>query len=344
MVQVAFGMFFVVSGTPDTYHSCPFKDEKPWKWRVLYNDADFVLATQTTFPADKWTFIKEADVEDGTISGEDNIKLHYWYVPGDAAKPTVLISHGRGMCMGKYEVVLRMNMLHRAGYNVMAIELRNHGGSDNNAEKLYFWGTEEYKDYLTAIKFLEDKKSATKSRIGIMGSSFSGGVSAVVMGMEPTIKAAWVDSPACDPKAILVFSANNIAGGVLKGIVPPTVEGVFKSYTSKSKSPVEELIGVEQVKKLREDQHMYFVGGSADQVVPFSVTEACYNNAMGSPGGVKGNVEKWFPDIETQFNLKTKSGKYQYTNSHVVDELYLPEDYEKRMLGFFNRTICAGKC
>ncbi|HEX2908308.1 MAG TPA: prolyl oligopeptidase family serine peptidase [Phototrophicaceae bacterium] len=138
-----------------------------------------------------------------TIPSRDpKINLSAWFVPADEPEaPTVLITHGRGVgvadCKWNPRALLPAGMLHRAGYHVLLIDLREHG--DSTIED-GFWAanTEEYRDVLGAWDWLVKERGLTPERIGLFGYSGGTGASLIAMGQEPRIAAAWLDSVYAD--------------------------------------------------------------------------------------------------------------------------------------------------
>ncbi|MDX2163326.1 MAG: prolyl oligopeptidase family serine peptidase [bacterium] len=114
-------------------------------------------------------------------------------VPGETPVPTVIVVHGLGDCKQHPRSLLPAGMLHRAGYRVLMIDLREHGAS--TVEDGYWAGnTEEYRDVLSAWRWLVDDQAVPPEQIGIF--AYSGGTAAalIAMGDEPRITTAWLDS------------------------------------------------------------------------------------------------------------------------------------------------------
>jgi len=139
------------------------------------------------------------DYETVEIPSRDaGVTLSAWYVAGDSGKPTVMVVHGLGVgapdCKHQPRALLPAGILHRAGYNVLLIDLRNHGDSTSTGGK-WAAGTEEYRDVLGAWDWLQSEKGAVPAQIGLL--AYSGGTASalIAMGEEPRIPAIWLDSP-----------------------------------------------------------------------------------------------------------------------------------------------------
>jgi fermentation-respiration switch protein FrsA (DUF1100 family) len=124
-----------------------------------------------------------------------------WYVPATAADdpntPTVILVHGLNSCRHSTGILLPAGMLHKNGFNVLMIDLRNHGDSQIKDGR-YAGGTEEYKDVLGAWDWLTTQKNIPPERIGLIGESLGAATAMIAMGEEPRITATWEDSSFAD--------------------------------------------------------------------------------------------------------------------------------------------------
>ena len=60
-------------------------------------------------------------------------KLAGWWIPGDAADaPTVIMVHGIYSCRREANILVPAGMLHRAGFSVLLMDLRDHGDSEGD--------------------------------------------------------------------------------------------------------------------------------------------------------------------------------------------------------------------
>lgn len=135
-------------------------------------------------------------------SRDPAITLSAWFVPADAPDaPAVLITHGLGVgipdCKRNPRALLTAGMLHNAGYNVLLIDLREHGDSTIE-DGLWAGNTEEYLDVLGAWDWLVNERHIVPQRIGLYGYSGGTGAVLIAMGEEPRIAAAWLDSVYAD--------------------------------------------------------------------------------------------------------------------------------------------------
>jgi pimeloyl-ACP methyl ester carboxylesterase len=120
-------------------------------------------------------------------------ELAAWWIPQDAAdSPAVVLVHGIQSCRREATVLLAAGMLHRAGFSVFLMDLRDHGDSQGDDAR-FAAGSEEYLDVLGGWDWVRGQ-GVQEQKIGIVGFSF-GSLNAVVAGAEdPAVAAVWVDS------------------------------------------------------------------------------------------------------------------------------------------------------
>jgi uncharacterized protein len=129
--------------------------------------------------------------------GEASITIAGWWIPGPKAdSPAVIVVHGWGSCRRDPAILLPAGMLHREGFGVLMIDMRNHGDS-THAEGMYGFGSDEYRDILGAWDWLVGQ-GARSSSIGVLGQSGGAAAIVVAMGEEPRLVAGWEESGASD--------------------------------------------------------------------------------------------------------------------------------------------------
>ena len=148
-------------------------------------------------------------------SRDPAVSLHGWYVPAPeaapaaGAAPAVLVIHGHNACTREPQILLAAGMLHRNGFAVLMVDLRNHGRSTVTNGR-FAGGTNEYRDVLGAWDWLRAERSLDADRIGIVGFSLGAGSVLIAAGEEPGVAAAWEDSGWADvPTAIRAELSRN---------------------------------------------------------------------------------------------------------------------------------------
>src|SRR3954453_2704067 len=127
-------------------------------------------------------------------SRSDDITISGWYIGADDPNaPAVVVVHGHMACKRDQAVLLPAGMLHRNGFAVLLIDLRDHGDSTYEDGR-YAGGTEEYRDVLGAWDWLQTAKRARPERIGLLGVSRGAAAVLIARGEEPRVAATWEDS------------------------------------------------------------------------------------------------------------------------------------------------------
>jgi dipeptidyl aminopeptidase/acylaminoacyl peptidase len=96
-------------------------------------------------PADALLYFRDV-----TLTTADGLNLSAWYVPaGKPGTPTVLLAHG--LLDSKWTMLRLVPWLHDAGYNVMLLDFRGHGGSAHEPTTI---GSKEVWDIQAALDWL----------------------------------------------------------------------------------------------------------------------------------------------------------------------------------------------
>lgn len=163
--------------------------------------------------------------EDVEFPAQDGLRVSGWFIPSvseiGGSRATIILVHGWqwnrlgfdgsnlvANISGSEPVdLMRLIVdLNAGGYNVLAIDLRNHGESAT-AHPVTF-GQSEAKDLLGALEYLEDRDDIDMDRIGVMG--FSIGANAILFALPQTaqIKAAIAVQPMTPSVFTRRFSGN----------------------------------------------------------------------------------------------------------------------------------------
>ncbi len=123
-------------------------------------------------------------------------ELYGWWIPANAKKPTLALIHGWSRNVGR--VLPYIRHLHSLGYNLLAIDARNHGSSSVIVAPTVGTFTE---DLLAAIKYLAEKDASAK--LGVVGLSIGGGASIAAAGQDGRIQAAVTVGAIAHPIALM---------------------------------------------------------------------------------------------------------------------------------------------
>src|SRR5678815_3294000 len=104
-----------------------------------YKTTDWLQNTPSAFVA---TGSSNADLKPYTMSAyqdvslpsrDDKVTIKGWYVPAqgrdEATAPSVILVHGLNDCKHTPFILMPAGMLNKVGFNVLMIDLRNHGDS-----------------------------------------------------------------------------------------------------------------------------------------------------------------------------------------------------------------------
>lgn len=126
-----------------------------------------------------------------------NLTLRAWWIPGAKANgPSVILVHGHATCRRDDNILLPAGMLHRHGFGVLLVDLRDNGDSDDE-DLRWAAGTDEYLDVLGAWDWVR-AQGVPAERIGILGMSFGAATTVIAGGEEPRVRAVWEDSSFAD--------------------------------------------------------------------------------------------------------------------------------------------------
>jgi len=118
------------------------------------------------------------------LTEEDGTQLACWYTPGENGAVIILV-HGAKSNLAS--LTNHANMLREAGYGVLALTLRGHGGSSGRGNA---FGWQSGQDVAAAVDYLQ---AQGVSRIGALGLSMGSEVLLGSAADEPAIRAIVAD-------------------------------------------------------------------------------------------------------------------------------------------------------
>lgn len=125
--------------------------------------------------------------EDVYFITPDDFFISAWFVPSSrGAKKAVILVHGWGT--DRHEMMRYVPSLHKAGFHLLLLDLRNCGKSQKSFNSMGFY---EKQDVLAAARFLLEKKQM--KTLGILGISLGAATSVMSMAREPKIKAGFFE-------------------------------------------------------------------------------------------------------------------------------------------------------
>ena len=136
--------------------------------------------------------------ENVTISSRtEGIELDCWWIPANDSviqpAPTVVQIHGLRASKAGYAMLIVAGMLHDNGFNVLLVDLRDHGHSTIEDGRVSI-GTKEYIDAMSAVDWLIEEKAIPERMIGLWGNSMGAGTAAITFGQDERLQAVVLDS------------------------------------------------------------------------------------------------------------------------------------------------------
>ena len=261
-----------------------------------------------------------APVEVRIPSRDPGIEIAGWWLPaeadggaGGATAPTVIVVHGFTACRHDHAVLLPAGMLHRNGYSVLVMDLRDHGDSTREDGR-FAGGTDEYRDVLGAWDWVRTEQGVPASSIGLVGISLGAATVLLATGAQPDVAAVWEDSSYADlPSAIDAELTRSgyptflAFGGVLAA-------RLISGDDLTSYSPLDAVARL-------DGRPLYITHGTDD--TRLSVDYGHRLEAAARADG--GPVESWYVDGA------------EHTEAMVTHA----EEYERRLVGFFDGALAT---
>jgi pimeloyl-ACP methyl ester carboxylesterase len=143
--------------------------------------------------------------EDVTFRTLDGLSISGWFIPGSPGKPGILMVHGRGAT--RREALRYVPSLHKNGFNLLLIDLRNCGASDKSFNSM---GYHERKDVHAGIDYLINQRKILSA--GVFGYSMGASTCIMAMSENKRIKAGVFESGFSDFDTIIAEAAKRDFG------------------------------------------------------------------------------------------------------------------------------------
>lgn len=240
--------------------------------------------------------------------GDPDVVISGWWIPSSSGTSSAVVQvHGLGSCKRDPINLLEAGMLHRLGFNVLMIDLRNEGESTITNGR-YAGGLLEYRDVLGAWDWLQSAKSIPAARIGLAGFSMGAAAVLIAAGQESRVRAVWEDSGFAD---INVTISDELARRGLPGFLAPaaTLVARLDGLDLSSLAPVD-------VPAKMRGRDLAVIHGTADTRLPvkhaYALIDACASADLQPYVWLVAGVE------------------------HMKAITTYPEEYERRLGEFFS--------
>lgn len=149
---------------------------------------------------------------------DEEIVLDGWFVPGAEEMPVILMVHGVSSSKASGQLLMVTGMLNRNGFNMLLIDLRDHGLSTMEDGR-HSAGVKEYRDVLAAFDWLQSEKNFSAASIGLYGTSLGAGVVAVAFSEDSSVPCVGMSSPFSNMQAIAEEEAGYHGMGYLRPVI-----------------------------------------------------------------------------------------------------------------------------
>ena len=241
--------------------------------------------------------------EEVDFKASDGLSLRGWWVPAPGSERAVVILHGHGGSMDWD--IHRAPALHAVGFNVFLFDFRAHGRSDGRRAT---FGYLERLDVQGAVEFL---KSRGMKRIGLLGFSYGGIASMLAAPVCPEVNAVITDGGPARMKTAIIGRC--VEANLPRGFSAFLAWLVIVSTSMRLGSNLSRYEAVRWVGKIAP-RPIFFVHGELDQY--------CSD----------------FDELYAAADEPKELWRLPGVGHTKASETY-PEEFRRRMIDFFNRSL-----
>jgi fermentation-respiration switch protein FrsA (DUF1100 family) len=243
--------------------------------------------------------------EDVTVVSEDGLQLVGWYVPTENGA-VIMAQHG--LKSNRAAMLEEAEMLHRSGYGVLMTSTRAHDGSEG---ALISFGMHEMKDWEAWYQFLLDQEGVDQDKIGALGTSLGATGAIQYASTNEDIGAVVAHSPFSSIDDTVATSVTALTGLPSFPFAPMVVFWAEQELGFDS-AEIDAKLWIDDI----SPRPVLILQAGQDTVVSTESGDLLYA-AAGEPR------ELW----------------YEADLGHAAFDVELPEEFESRVVGFFDQYL-----
>jgi dienelactone hydrolase len=317
LAAIPAGLVLVAIAVATLWRTRRIDDSLPWRWarRTLLAVATVVGAYVLVSPFlvsyvlthSARAFVPADRVgaahENVSFTTSDGLRLRGWYVPSKNGAAVISFPGRKG-------TQRPARMLARHGYGVLLFDRRGEGESDGDPNG---WGWAGYRDVAAAVRFLQQRTDVDQDRIGGIGLSVGGEMMLEAAARTPGLKA--VVSEGAGERSVREYLDMTVSD---KWVGLPTyfmLSAGIALFTNHTPPPsLKDLVG------RIAPTPVYFIYGEHGQPGERNLNPTYYEAAR-----------------------KPKAIWQVPGSGHVGGLDARPKEYERRVVGFFDRTLLEGQ-
>jgi dipeptidyl aminopeptidase/acylaminoacyl peptidase len=199
--------------------------------------------------------------EDLRIPTANDCRLHAWLIPGgDGRRPAVVLVHGWNR--NAERMLPYVQILHPAGYHLLAFDARHHGASDpdHHASMKKF-----SEDIRAAVSWLAARPDVDAARLAVVGLSIGGSAAIHAAAHDPRIRAVVTVGSFAHPRDAM------LQAGLGSRLLAPAMPLAFRVIEWRIGARFDQLAPERQAGRVAG--RMLLVHGEEDAIVPVANLE-----------------------------------------------------------------------
>jgi dipeptidyl aminopeptidase/acylaminoacyl peptidase len=238
--------------------------------------------------------------QDVTLRTSDSLTLRGWFAPGTRRAAVVLV-HGWGG--NRAQLLPEAGLLARHGYGILVYDSRASGESEGD---LVSWGDGERRDVTAAVDFVSSRAEIDPGRIGALGFSLGSSSLALEAAGDPRVRAVVLQATWSSMQEEVAEKAGRF-GPLSTG--PALLRLRYEGIDVNAVRPIDRVAEI-------APRPLLLIAGETDADTPVAVMQRVFAAA-------RDPKELWIEPDATH-------GSYVRT---------APEEYERRVTGFFDRNL-----